>query len=164
MKIALTTDHAGYEQLNALQAFLEGQGHHCVNYGPNAFHETDDYPDFIFPAAKAVASGDCERGIIMGGSGQGEAMAANRIKTIRAAVYYGPVAAQGAIDAEGTPAADEFEILRLSRQHNDANVLSLGARFLTQPQIEQAVTLWLSTPFSNVDRHSRRIKKLDEAG
>ncbi len=162
MKIALTTDHAGFEQLKVLQTFLEGQGHECVNYGPTSFVADDDYPDLILPAATAVASGECEKAIIMGGSGQGEAMTANRINAVRAAVYYGPATAQVAVDADGGRASDEFEILRLSRQHNDANVLSLAARFLNQSQIEQAVTIWLETPFSNEDRHSRRIKKLDE--
>lgn len=162
MKLALTTDHAGFEQLKQLQAFLEAAGHECVNYGPKSFDPDDDYPDLIFPAVQAVAGGQCEKAIIMGGSGQGEAMTANRVKGVRAAVYYGPATAQAAIDAGGGKATDEFEILRLSRQHNDANVLSLAARFLTQPQIEQAVTIWLETPFSNEERHARRIKKLDE--
>lgn len=80
MKIALSTDHAGFEQLKLLEEFLKSKGHDCVNFGPKEFDGEDDYPDFIFPAAKAVASGDCEAGIIMGGSGQGEAMAANRVK------------------------------------------------------------------------------------
>lgn len=162
MKIALSTDHAGFEQLKVLQTFLESQGHHCTNYGPTAFHETDDYPDFIVPAARAVASGEADCGIIMGGSGQGEAMAANRFKGIRAAVYYGSTSAEAPIDAEGNMASNEFEILRLSRQHNNANVLSLGARFLTEAQIEEAAKIWLNTPFSGVDRHARRNKKLDE--
>jgi ribose 5-phosphate isomerase B len=161
MKIALATDHAGFEQLKTLQAYLEAQGHQCVNYGPTAFDAEDDYPDFIFPAAQAVASGECEKGIIMGGSGQGEAIAANRVRGVRAAVYYGSATPQGAIDASGGAAADEFEILRLSRQHNNANVLSLAARFLTQPQIEHATTIWLETPFTDQERHTRRIKKLD---
>lgn len=162
MKIALTTDHAGFESLQKLQSYLESQGHQCVNYGPTAFDANDDYPDFIFPGAQAVASGECERAVIMGGSGQGEAMAANRVKGVRAAVYYGAAKPVGAIDAAGTTASDEFEILRLSRQHNDANVLSLAARFLTDEQINQAVGIWLETPFSGEDRHARRIKKLDE--
>lgn len=163
MKIALTTDHAGFEQLQKLQSFLEAMGHQCVNYGPESYDDTDDYPDFIVPAAQAVASGECEMGIIMGGSGQGEAMAANRVRGVRCAVYYGPAKAKAALSVEGEPASDDYEILRLSRQHNNANVLSLAARFLDQPQIEQAATLWLSTDFSGVERHARRIKKLDEA-
>ncbi|MEO8784843.1 MAG: RpiB/LacA/LacB family sugar-phosphate isomerase [Candidatus Saccharimonadales bacterium] len=163
MRIALTTDHAGFEQLKKLQQFLESKGHQCANFGPAVLDSTDDYPDLIAPAAKAVADGQCQMGIIMGGSGQGEAMVANRFKGVRAAVYYGPATAQGAVDADGT-AADEdgLDILRLSRQHNDANVLSLAARFLTEAQIEAAVQLWLATPFSGQERHQRRIKKLDE--
>lgn len=162
MKIALTTDHTGFELLQQLQAYLEGQGHQCVNFGPTSQEPTDDYPDFIFPAAKAVASGDCEKAIIMGGSGQGEAMAANRLKGVRAAVFYGPAQAQGPVNMEGQTAQDELEILRLSRQHNDANILSLAARFLTNEQIQQAVSMWLQTPFSGQERHVRRIAKLDE--
>lgn len=161
MKIALTTDHAGFESLQKLQTYLESHGYECVNYGPKAFDTNDDYPDFIFPGAQAVANGECQKAIIMGGSGQGEAMAANRLKGVRAAVYYGAAKPVEAIDASGTPAVDEFEILRLSRQHNDANVLSLAARFLTEEQINQAVDIWLETPFSGQERHSRRIKKLD---
>lgn len=161
MKIALTTDHAGFELLKLLQAFLEGQGHECVNYGPATFVPSDDYPDYIIPAAQAVATGECELGIIMGGSGQGEAIAANRIKGARCAVYYGPAKAQSAIDATGRTATDDYEILRLSRQHNSANILSLGARFLTQENMEQAVTIWMETPFEG-GRHEPRIKKLDE--
>lgn len=162
MKIALTTDHAGFESLQKLQTYLEGQGHECVNYGPKVFDANDDYPDFIFPGVQAVANGQCEKAIIMGGSGQGEAMAANRLKGVRAAVYYGAAKPVEPIDAEGNQASDEFEILRLSRQHNDANVLSLGARFLTDQQINQAVGIWLDTPFSGDERHGRRIQKLDK--
>lgn len=161
MKIALTTDHTGIELLKTLQTFLEAKGHECVNLGPQGFESDDDYPDFIFPAAQAVAEHECDVAIIMGGSGQGEAMAANRIPGVRAAVYYGPAEAKTAIDAEGRPAEDNFEILRLSRQHNDANVLSLAARFLSQSDIETAVSIWLDTPFSGVERHQRRIEKLD---
>lgn len=162
MKIALTTDHAGFEQLKQLQVFLEGEGHECRNYGPAVFEAADDYPDFIFPAAQAVGDGKYQYGIIMGGSGQGEAIAANRVKGVRCAVYYGPAAAHAPIDAEGATAQDEYEIVRLSRKHNDANVLSLGARFLSQADIEQVVRLWLETPFSEAERHLRRINKLDE--
>ena len=162
MKIALTTDHAGYERLQLLRVFLEEMGHTCVNYGPQSYDPADDYPDFIAPAARAVASGECDLGIVMGGSGQGEAMVANRIKGARCAVYYGPAKAQEVLDAEGHRAEDDFEILRLSRQHNNANILSFAARFLSQTDIEQAVLLWLNTPFSGEERHARRIKKLDE--
>jgi ribose 5-phosphate isomerase B len=162
MKIALTTDHAGFEATKRLETFLTAQGHECVNFGPAEFDPADDYPDFIFPAARAIAAGECELGIIMGGSGQGEAMVANRVKGIRAAVYYGPVTTMGVIDAEGTHAEDQFEIIRLSKEHNNANVLSLAARFLNQADTQAAVTLWLATPFSGIERHRRRIAKIDE--
>jgi ribose 5-phosphate isomerase B len=163
MKIALSTDHAGYEYLQKLETFLTEAGHECVNYGPTAFDADDDYPDFIFPAARAVAAGECEVGIIYGGSGQGEAIVANRVSGVRAAVYYGPAKAVGSIDASGAAAADDYEILRLSRTHNNANILSLGARFLEWTEVEKAVTLWLSIPFPGEERHARRVAKIDEA-
>src|SRR4051812_7817267 len=101
MKIAVTTDHAGFEALKELKSYIESLGNECADFGPQEFDPEDDYPDFMFPAAKAVASGECQAGIILGGSGQGEAMAANRLKGVRAAVFYGPVVAKTAIDAEG---------------------------------------------------------------
>jgi ribose 5-phosphate isomerase B len=162
MKIAITTDHAGVEKLKLLQVYLNGLGHECINYGPREVDIDDDYPNFMYPAAHAVADGTCERGIIVGGSGQGEAMCANRVKGVRAAVYYGPAKAVESIDAEGDKSQDEFEILRLSRQHNDANVLSLAARFLTEDDVRLAVRIWLDTPFSGIGRHARRVKKIDE--
>jgi len=162
MKIALSTDHAGLELLTRLEAFLTGQGHECVNFGPKSFDPDDDYPDFIFPAARAVASGECEAGIIMGGSGQGEAMAANRVKGARCALFYGPVVAKTAINADGDRSDDPYEILRLTRDHNLANMLSLAARFLTWEEIEKAVVTWLAAPQGDVERHVRRVKKLDQ--
>lgn len=164
MKIAITTDHAGYEPLKELKTYLESLGHECVDYGPQAFDAEDDYPDFMFPAAHAVANGECERGVIMGGSGQGEAMAANRVPGVRAALFYGPVAAKSPVDAEGNMSDDPYEIVKLSRTHNDANVLSLSGRFLTVDEMKKALSIWLDTPFSGVDRHARRIQKLDQPG
>lgn len=162
MKIALTTDHAGFEALSALRTFIESEGHECVYYGPPAYDADDDYPDYMFPAAQAVANEECERGIIMGGSGQGEAMAANRIKGVRCALFYGPITAKMAIDVTGASSDDPYEIVKLSRQHNDANVLSLAGRFLTIDEMQTAVKTWLATPFTGEERHSRRIQKLDE--
>jgi len=162
MKLALTTDHAGYAALQNLQAWLQSVGHEVVNYGPQDFDEQDDYPDFMFPAAQAVARGDCEAGIILGGSGQGEAMAANRARGVRCTLFYGPVTPKAAIDAEGHTSVDPYEILRLSRQHNHANVLSLAARFLTFEEMQQAIQIWLETPWSDEERHTRRVRKLDE--
>lgn len=162
MKIAISTDHAGFELLRQLEVFLTGRGHTCVDFGPKSLNPADDYPDFIFPAAKAVASGECEAGIIMGSSGQGEAMAANRITGARCAVYYGGGPSPSAIDVEGRAAKDQYEILRLTRQHNHANMLSLAARFLSLEEIEKAVTIWLETPYSDIERHARRVAKLDQ--
>jgi ribose 5-phosphate isomerase B len=150
MKIAISTDHAGYEAARHLQEFLTAAGHECVYFGPSGQDPADDYPDFIKPAAKAVADGECESGIIFGGSGQGEAMVANRFRGVRCGIYYG---------SDGT--GDGYEVLRLNKQHNDANMLSLAARFLDQSEIEQAVNVWLETPFSKEDRHVRRINKID---
>ncbi len=105
----------------------------------------DDYPDFIFPCAKAVSADSDSRGIILGGSGQGEAMAANRLKGVRAAVFYnGPE-----------------DIIKLSREHNNANILSLGARFMEESEIFAIIEMWLKEPFGG-GRHQRRIEKLDQ--
>lgn len=150
MKIALSTDHAGFNQLRDLKTYLESRGYECVDFGPQEYKEDDDYPDFIKPAAQAVANGDCQFGIIFGGSGQGEAIVANRHKGIRCGVYY------------GSSNGDQEQILSLSRQHNNANMLSLGARFLSYDEIRQAVSFWLETPFSEEERHIRRINKIDE--
>jgi ribose 5-phosphate isomerase B len=162
MKIALSTDHAGFEMLRQLEAYLVGHGHTCVDFGPQELNPLDDYPDFIFPAARAVASGECEAGIILGGSGQGEAMAANRIKGVRCAVYYGGGQASHVAGLEGGIVGGGQDIVRLSREHNDANMLSLGARFLSVEEAQQVATSWLSTRFSDDERHKRRIEKLDQ--
>lgn len=161
MKIALATDHAGFEQLKELRLYLESTGHECLNFGPNTFKPDDDYPDFILPAAKAVAEGQCQLGIIMGGSGQGEAMAANRVRGVRCAVFYGPAVPRKVVDATGRTSHDPLEILKLSRQHNDANMLSLAARFLTLADMKQAIEVWLASDFSQDERHQRRINKLE---
>ncbi len=161
MKIAVTTDHAGFEALNKIKELLVELGHEYIDYGPHSFDADDDYPDFMFPAAKAVAQKLCEVGIILGGSGQGEAMAANRIKGVRCALFYGPITAKEAVDVDGNKSDDPYEILKLSRQHNLANVLSLSSRFLTTEEMNNAIKVWLSTPFGSEERHLRRVGKLD---
>lgn len=161
MRIALSTDHAGYERLKNLRQYLEDLGYECEYYGPANFDPLDDYPDFIEPAAQAVANGQCEMGIILGGSGQGEAMVANRIKGIRCAVYYGPIPPLSAIEPDGQANKDGLDIVGLSRQHNDANMLSIGARFVSDQSAQAAVKLWLDTSFSNDPKHLRRINKID---
>jgi len=161
MKIALSTDHAGFEQAKQLKEYLVATGQECVYFGPKEFQPDDDYPDFIFPASQSVASGECDLGIIMGGSGQGEAMVANRNRGVRCAVYYGSAVPNGAVDIEGRNAVDKYEIVRLSRQHNNANMLSLATRFLSMDEMKTVVKIWLETSFSGEERHSRRIEKLD---
>lgn len=162
MKIALASDHTGYEQLKDLQEYLESLGHECVNYGPEKLDPGDDYPDFINKAAQAVSDQKCQVGIVIGGSGQGEAMAANRFKGVRCAVFYGPAVARRAIDAEGDISHDPYEIIRLERAHNNSNMLSLAARFISLDEMKHAIKLWLDTPFSNEERHARRTAKLDK--
>ena len=148
MIIYLASDHAGFELKEKIKEFLVQNRHEVKDMGPVTFDPADDYPDFIKPAAAAVAEDpENSRAIIIGASGQGEAMVANRLKGIRAAVFY------GGLD----------EIIRLSREHNDANVLSLGARFVSPEGALAAVKLWLDTPFFNAERHIRRIKKIDPA-
>ena len=144
MKIHIATDHAGLDLKNIIRDYLISKGHEVTDHGAHEYDALDDYPDFIFPCAKAVASDLESRGIILGGSGQGEAMAANRVKGVRAAVFYnGPV-----------------EIVKLSREHNNANILSLGARFMTEDEIYGVIEMWLDEPFGG-GRHQRRIDKLD---
>ena len=147
MKIYLGTDHAGFELKEAVKKFLAEKEFEVEDKGALAYRAEDDYPDFIRPVAEAVA-GDPKnsRGIIFGASGQGEAICANRIKGVRAAVFYG----------------GSIKIPELSREHNDANILSLGARFLTEEDAKLAVDVWLRTPFAD-GRHKRRIDKIDNA-
>lgn len=143
-KIFLGSDHAGFELKGEIKKHLLDEGFEVEDMGAHKLEPKDDYPDFIVPAAMAVAKNPGSRGIIFGASGQGEAIAANKIKGIRAALYYG----------------SNIEIVELSRTHNDANILSLGARFLGKEEAIEAVDAWLNTSFSNEPKHVRRIKKI----
>jgi ribose 5-phosphate isomerase B len=139
------SDHAGFALKNALVAYVRELGYTVVDLGPEKLNTQDDYPDLIAPVAREVMKKKgAARGIILGGSGQGEAIVANRFKDIRAAVYYG----------------GPLEIVKLSRVHNDANMLSLGARFMSEAEAKEAVHIWLETAFSGDPRHTRRIGKL----
>ena len=145
MKIHLATDHAGLELKEKVKLYLSDLNYEVIDHGAYEYDALDDYPDFIFPCANAVSNDLESKGIILGGSGQGEAMAANRGKGVRAAVFYnGPE-----------------EIIKLSRQHNNANILSLGARFMSEEEMYKIIEVWLSTDFES-GRHQRRIEKLDE--
>ena len=141
MRLAIASDHAGFRSKGILARHLEGRGHVIVDFGTTST-ESVDYPDFIHPAAVAVASGDCERGIVLGGSGNGEAMAANHHAGIRCALCWNE------------------ESARLARSHNDANMLSLGERMISEELAILIVDVWLATPFEG-GRHVVRIKKID---
>lgn len=142
MKIAIASDHAGFIYKEAIKKHLSQHGHEVVDFGTHS-PESTDYPLFIRPAAQAVARGECERGIVLGGSGNGEAIAANRIPGIRCALCW------------------SHQTARLCREHNDANMISIGERTIPLDLALEIVDIWLSTPFEG-GRHARRIRQIDE--
>ena len=148
--IYLASDQAGYELKENVKKVLKFLEKEYEDIGPYIFDPLDDYPDYILAAAKKVAEDlNKNRGIILGGSGQGEAMTANKVRGIRAVVFYG----------------GPKEIIYLSREHNNANILSLGARFVekySKASIEEIVKTWLNTSFSREERHKRRIEKISK--
>ncbi len=153
MKIVLASDHAGFDLKEQLKPFVASLGYEILDKGAVEYNELDDYPDIIAKAARMVSrSPDRYRAIIFGGSGQGEAIVANRFPYVRAVVYNGE--SRGAL-------YNDLDEITLSREHNDANVLSLGARFLHEAEAKEAVHRWLTTPFSQDPRHVRRIKKIE---
>lgn len=161
MKIFIAADHTGFLLKDVLVEYLrDALMYEVEDLGAHALNGEDDYPDYVTPCAKKVASTPGTLGIVIGGSGQGEAMAANRIPGVRCALYYGQAHALGAIDALGAPSLDGYDIIRLSREHNDANVLSLAARFLSEDDAKEAARIFVETPFTGEERHARRIKKL----
>ncbi len=145
MKIYFGTDHAGFELKEKLKTYLSDLGYTVEDKGAFALNPTDDYPDFIRPVAEAVASDEGSFGIVLGKSGEGEEMVADKVHGIRSAVYYG-----GPLD-----------IPMLARKHNNANILSLGAGFLSDDEAKQAVKIFIETPFSSEERHERRINKIE---
>jgi len=164
MKVYIGSDHAGFELKKALVSFLAEEGHEVEDRGAYELNEGDDYPDFVMPVAHAVAGDPGSRGVVLGGSGQGEAIAANRVAGARAALYYGTGRTSGSDNpVSNGGAGGPLDIVRLSREHNDANILSLGARFVNEEDAKTAVRLFLGTPFGGEERHQRRIKKIDEA-
>jgi ribose 5-phosphate isomerase B len=156
MKIYFASDHAGFGLKGLLIPFLKDKGFEIEDCGPTSFSDGDDYPDFVVPAVKKVAADPGSFGIVIGASGQGEAMAANRVKGVRAAVYYGDD-----FGAQTDTQGNVLNLLQSARAHNDANVLSLGARFVTENAARRALQIFLDTPFSGDERHMRRIAKLD---
>ena len=149
--VHLGADHAGFYLKEAIANYLRKLNYEVIDHGAHVYDKFDDYPDFISPVGRAVSDQpNGVKGIVFGGSGQGEAMVANQFPNVRAVVFYGNKIFQNS------------DIIKLSRQHNDANVLSLGARFLTTSEAKQAVKTWLTTPFSEDYKHIRRIKKTEK--
>ena len=141
LKIAIGSDHAGFEYKEKIRATLAVQGHEVLDFGTFS-PDPVDYPLFIRPAAEAVATGVCERGIVLGGSGNGEAMVANKVRGVRCALCW------------------SLETARLAREHNDSNVLSLGQRMIPEELALEIVSVWLATPFAG-GRHARRIAMIE---
>ena len=144
MKIAIGSDHAGFQYKEKIRAFLEDLGHIVTDFGTHS-EDPVDYPLFIRPVAEAVARGEFERGIVLGGSGNGEAIVANRVKGIRCTLCW------------------NVDSARLGRQHNDGNVLSLGQRMISLHTAFQIVEIWLGTAFEG-GRHQHRIDLIDDPG
>ena len=141
MRIHIGSDHAGLEFKNRIVEHLQSQGHDVTDHGPHTFDPLDDYPVFCIPAAEAVAKDHGSFGIVLGGSGNGEQMAANKVKGIRAALVW------------------SIETAKLAREHNDANVISLGGRMHDEAYCLQLVDTFLNTPFTGDERHMRRDRK-----
>lgn len=160
MKIYLATDHAGFEMKEKIKAFLLEKNFDVEDCGAFTFDPADDYPDFISLAAEKISAHPEDRAIIFGGSGQAEQMVANKYPGVRCALFYAPRIPVHSADVSGRMSTDPYEMIRLTREHNDANILSLGARLLTDEEAMHAVALWLATPFSNDPRHVRRIQKM----
>lgn len=144
MKIYIASDHAGFELKKALIEHLRSGDIDVEDCGAFRFDPVDDYPDFIFGCAQKAANDPGSLGIVIGASGQGEAICANKVKGIRAALFYG----------------GDFDLVKRSKDHNDANILSLGAKFLSIDEAKKAVDLWVGESFSNEERHKRRIGKI----
>lgn len=140
MKIATASDHAGYRLKEELKMLLRELGHEVRDFGTHS-EDPVDYPDFIAQAAEAVAGGECERGIVLGGSGNGEAMVANKVPGVRCALCH------------------DVTTARLAREHNDANMLALGQRIVGSEVARDLVRVWLDTPFDG-GRHQRRVEKI----
>lgn len=146
MKILLAADHVGFKLKNFVKDFLLTEGFQVEDMGAAAFDPADNYPEIMLPVAMRIVSDpDTTRAVVFGKSGQGEAIICNRLPGVRAAVYYG----------------GNLEIIRLSREHNNANVLSLGAGFLEEKEAQEAVRLWIAITFNNEERHVKRIEMLD---
>lgn len=159
--IYIAADHAGFHLKKQLIQYLKVKDFEVEDCGAYELDEADDYPDFIIPCAQKVAQDKESLGIVIGGSGQAEAIAANKVRGVRATVFYGPILPHGAADVTGRISRDAYEMVKLTRMHNNANVLSLGARFLTGDEAKKAVTAFLDNEFEG-GRHVRRLDKIAE--
>jgi ribose 5-phosphate isomerase B len=159
MKVYLACDHAGFTLKSALLEQLPILGHQVEDLGAFELDPNDDYPDYVSVLSEKVLGDEGSFGIVCAGSGQGEAMCANRVSGIRAAVFYGPMPAHETLDREGGFSQDGYDAVRLSRRHNNANILSIGARFVSPAQADEAVRSFLGTEFSADERHIRRLGK-----
>ncbi|HET8766040.1 ribose-5-phosphate isomerase [Phycicoccus sp. M110.8] len=144
MRVHIGGDHAAYDLLNELVSFLESEGHEVTNHGAHSYDAEDDYPVFVLRAAEAVAADPESLGVVLGGSGNGEQMAANKVAGIRAALCY------------------NTELAQLAREHNNAQVISIGGRMNTVEEAKDMVRTFLATPFSKAPRHERRIAMVGE--
>jgi len=142
-KIYIAGDHAGYYDKEKIKAFLEKKGFSIIDFGPSSYNKKDDYPDFVIPLAKKLSKTRNAGGIIIAGSGVGEAIASNKIKNIRAFAFHG----------------DNTKIVKTSREHDDTNVLAMGSRLVSLPIMKRAIDVWLKTPFKK-GRHKRRLNKI----
>lgn len=164
--IILAADHAGFELKEAIKRFLQNGGYTILDVGAHELVPGDDYPEYMIAAAMKVAAdikGET-KAILFGKSGQGEAMVANRFPGVRAAVWYGNTAKmidQKEVRNRDAAQKSDIDIIKLSREHNDANVLSIGAGFVSEDEAKKAVETWLITPFSNEENHKRRIGQMD---
>ena len=145
-KIYIGSDHAGYELKEKLKIFIKSLNIEVIDKGAFSLNINDDYPDFIVPVAEAVVSDTDSLGVILGGSGEGEQISANKVHGARAIEFYG----------------GNLEIVKLGREHNNANILSLGARFIKEDDAKRAIRIFIDTPFGGEERHERRIEKINE--
>ena len=155
MKIFVGSDHAGFGLKEKLKLYLLELGHEVEDKGAFEYKEDDDFPDFIVPVAREVSMRPHDvRGIVFGGSGQGEGMAANKFRNVRATVFYG--------ERDCIVTEEHESIIKISRADNDANLLSIGVRFVSEEETKQAVKEWLDTPFKKEEKYQRRILKMEK--
>ncbi|MEK7501641.1 MAG: RpiB/LacA/LacB family sugar-phosphate isomerase [Patescibacteria group bacterium] len=158
-KVILAADHAGFKLKEAVKSFLQEKGYKVEDVGAFEYKECDDYPEYMIKAAQRIAtdaSGE-SKAVLFGGSGQGEAIIANRFPGVRAAIWYGDAIPK----SESELGIDVIDTVKLSRTDNDTNILSIGARFVSEEAAKEAIIKWLETPFSGEERHKRRIAQID---